>query len=294
MMADFISYNECVWNQSAPRVEITEKSGYMTQVPASSSSWVGLENGWYYVQGSVSYKTLHIMGDNVNLVLCDGAQLTCTSGIRLKGNNKLTIYSQSTGSSQGKLVSRQNDYDAAGIGCADNEEDGGNIIGMGTLVVHGGDISATGSKYAAAIGGGKNRGIQGSVTIYGGKVKALKETDTHLKAIYWNGCMMGQLEVMTEMALNAANVYQICRLNRKVVDADGEVIYWRWPATERYSLGISIYANNSPIWVNYKHVYKASAFDQVTGWSKFLDRNQQEIDPQTNPANESSIIPDWM
>ena len=66
------------------------------------------------------------------------------------------------------------------------------------------------------------------------------------------------------------------------------------PATERYSLGISIYANNSPIWVNYKHVYKASAFDQVTGWSKFLDRNQQEIDPPTNPANESSIIPDWM
>lgn len=65
-------------------------------------------------------------------------------------------------------------------------------------------------------------------------------------------------------------------------------------ATERYSLGISIYANNSPIWVNYKHVYKASVFDQVTGWSKFLDRNQQEIDPQTNPANESSIIPDWM
>ena len=30
--------------------------------------------------------------------------------------------------------------------------------------------------------------------------EALKETNTHLKAIYWNGCMMGQLEVLTEVA----------------------------------------------------------------------------------------------
>ena len=29
---------------------------------------------------------------------------------------------------------------------------------------------------------------------------ALKETDTHLKAIYWYGCLMGQLEVLTETA----------------------------------------------------------------------------------------------
>ena len=30
--------------------------------------------------------------------------------------------------------------------------------------------------------------------------EALKQTGTHLKAIYWNGCMMGQLEVLTEVA----------------------------------------------------------------------------------------------
>jgi hypothetical protein len=45
---------------------------------------------------------------------------------------------------------------------------------MGTLVIHGGVITATGGKYAAGIGGGENRGIQpnGSVTIYGGTVTA--------------------------------------------------------------------------------------------------------------------------
>ncbi len=31
-------------------------------------------------------------------------------------------------------------------------------------------------------------------------VDALKQTDTHLKAIYWCGCMMGQLEVLTQLA----------------------------------------------------------------------------------------------
>jgi hypothetical protein len=30
--------------------------------------------------------------------------------------------------------------------------------------------------------------------------EAFKETDTHLKAIVWFACLMGQLEVLTEMA----------------------------------------------------------------------------------------------
>lgn len=30
--------------------------------------------------------------------------------------------------------------------------------------------------------------------------EAVKEAGVHLKAIYWNGCMMGQLEVLTEVA----------------------------------------------------------------------------------------------
>ncbi len=37
---------------------------------------------------------------------------------------------------------------------------------------------------------------------------ALKQTDTHLKAIYWCGCLMGQLEVMTQLAPYCE--YQFC------------------------------------------------------------------------------------
>ena len=39
-------------------------------------------------------------------------------------------------------------------------------------------------------------------------VDALKQTNTHLKAIYWCGCMMGQLEVMTQLAPYCD--YQFC------------------------------------------------------------------------------------
>ena len=42
---------------------------------------------------------------------------------------------------------------------------------------------------------GYNIGL-GIVTI----AEALRQAGTHLKAIYWNGCMMGQLEVLTEVA----------------------------------------------------------------------------------------------
>lgn len=39
-------------------------------------------------------------------------------------------------------------------------------------------------------------------------VDALRQTNTHLKAIYWCGCMMGQLEVMTQVAPYCD--YQFC------------------------------------------------------------------------------------
>lgn len=170
-----ISYYECSWNSNTSSVDKTLRSRDMNAVPASVNDWAGLTNGWWYVDSDVSYKTLNIMGNDVNLVLCDGAKITCTGGVRLKGSNKLTIYSQSSGDNEGKLVVTQEHYDDdAGIGCGKNEEDNGNTIGMGYLVIHGGDISATGGTNGAAIGGGKNRGISGTVTIYGGKVKALR------------------------------------------------------------------------------------------------------------------------
>ena len=97
-----------------------------------------------------------------------------------------------------------------------------------------------------------------------------------------------------EKALEEAKVYQICYLNRKIVAADGETVYTKWPATDRYSLGISLYSCTDLRWLYYKSVYKASAFEKATGWSKFLDINLKELDPNVNPANDSRITPFWM
>ena len=97
-----------------------------------------------------------------------------------------------------------------------------------------------------------------------------------------------------EKALEDAKVYQICCLNRKIVATDGEAVYTKWPATDRYSLGISLYSNANLIWMYYNGVYKASAFDKATGWSTFLDKNEQQLDPNVNPANDSNITPFWM
>ena len=194
MVADNIDYYDCVWNSNTNTVDKTLRSRNMNAVPASCDTWVGLGNGWYYAQGNISYQTINVLGDDVNLVLCDGATITCSGGVRLEGpNHKLTIYSQSTGSNEGKLVVTQSYDGAAGIGCAANSEDDyGNIVGMGSLVVHGGDITATGSTRGAAIGGGKNRGISGTVIIYGGKVKALKDTSQSFGAGIGGGWCGGQ------------------------------------------------------------------------------------------------------
>ena len=97
-----------------------------------------------------------------------------------------------------------------------------------------------------------------------------------------------------EKALEEAKVYQICCLNRKIVATDGEAVYTKWPATDRYSLGISLYSNANLMWMYYSSVYKASAFDKATGWSTFLDKNEQHLDPNVNPANDSNITPFWM
>lgn len=172
---DDVKFISCGWDRALEKVYQVEQTANAMPLSAMNMNgdWLGLENGWYYVDQNKSIKTLHIMGDNVHLILKDNTTLTCTGGVKIEEGRGLTIYSQSYGSKQGKLVATQSYDDAAGIGSAKNAEDAsGNGIGMGVLVVHGGDISATGNGGGAGIGGGKNRGIGGYITIYGGKIDA--------------------------------------------------------------------------------------------------------------------------
>ena len=132
---------------------------------------------WVVVKGEVTISRLIVKGEG-HLILTDGCRLVCSDGVVLQGDgNSLSIYSQSSGDQEGRLEAKLSQskfkYNAA-IGCIDDYEVNGSPGGMGTLVIHGGVITATGNNRGAGIGGGEDRGIQpnGSVTIYGGKVTA--------------------------------------------------------------------------------------------------------------------------
>ena len=132
---------------------------------------------WVVVKGEVTISRLIVKGEG-HLILTDGCRLVCSDGVELQGDgNSLSIYSQSSGDQEGRLeakLSQSKFKKNAAIGCIDDYEVNGSPGGMGTLVIHGGVITATGNNRAAGIGGGEDRGIQpnGSVTIYGGNVTA--------------------------------------------------------------------------------------------------------------------------
>lgn len=130
---------------------------------------VGMHSGnWYIVKGDVKIThRLNIVGE-ANLILGDGATLTCADGIRSerKLNSVLNIYGRQEGT--GKLIAETSARDWAAIG--------GNETGdAGTLNVYGGNIDAKGLR--SGIAGGtdidKNGGAGGPVNIYGGVVSAI-------------------------------------------------------------------------------------------------------------------------
>ena len=191
----FINYIERSWDATNKQVISREKTltgimiGYdatpyegqykeVTNAPASDpNEWFGMGGHgnnvaeFYVVRGNVNRETIVVQGKNVHLILCDGATLTLTGGLKLEGDNKLYIHSQSYGGDMGRLMVT-NKYDrAAGIGSAQHN---GVAVEVGELVIYGGHIEATGGEAGAGIGSCKSgeSDICKSVTVYGGFVKA--------------------------------------------------------------------------------------------------------------------------
>lgn len=167
--ADPVKYIERSWDDVNKKVVATEKTcDNYTLLTGNPSHWEGLGDGWYVVKdANVSYQTLNILG-NAHLILCDGAKISLTGGVKLEGSHTLTVYGQTgddDGEGSGELSAHNTDYDnTAGIGSAENTT-------CGNLVVHGGHVFCEGIKNAAGIGGGKGA-HSGNVTIYGGHVLA--------------------------------------------------------------------------------------------------------------------------
>ena len=140
----------------------TEKTQAVPVPNKVTSAATAMSAGWYYVEGTVENANRITVTGTVNLILCDGAQLTASKGITVNSGNTLNIYAQTNGT--GKLTVTKPDYQKAGIG-GGPECDGGNVT------INGGTVTVTGGGDGAGIGGGYS-GDGGNVTINGGTVTA--------------------------------------------------------------------------------------------------------------------------
>ncbi|MBO4682554.1 MAG: hypothetical protein J5618_01700, partial [Bacilli bacterium] len=140
---------------------VEDVEGGCTDYTVVTSSTTSLQNGkWYVVNDDVTVSSRINVSGTAHLILCDDKTLTASKGIGVNQGNTLNIYGQS--GNTGKIIATGSNYNAA-IG-------GSNAV-AGTIVIHGGDITANGNgSYAAGVGGGKND--NGTTIIYGGNVAA--------------------------------------------------------------------------------------------------------------------------
>ena len=166
VFADYeICYVKKTWD-IAKKTVTSETKICEAPIPLSTLEGNTLSAGWYILDKDfTANERLEISGD-VKLILGDGRTMTCSKGIHLVENNRLTIYGQTLGT--GTLVATGKDY-CAGIGTDDQDSEGNDHGGV--LIIHGGVIQATGGTDAAGIGGG-NEADGCSISIYDGTVTA--------------------------------------------------------------------------------------------------------------------------
>ena len=123
------------------------------------------DGGWFVIDGdkTVEDRVTVPAGSTVNLLLVNGATLTCGKGIGVQAGATLNIYGQT--SDEGKLIATGSEYNA---GIAGDDE-----TGHGAVNIYGGTVEATGGEYAAGIGtGDQTDGSCALIAIYGGIVSA--------------------------------------------------------------------------------------------------------------------------
>lgn len=152
---------------------------------SSTTTWDGSKT--LIVENDVTITGKVDLSGNTSLVLCDGAKLKVNGKIVYSGDQKLTIYAQSTGSEVGQMTvdltdathTGSNDY---AINCRDlnihggklefinhyTGENGKDALYLTYLNIYGGDVKAQ------AYSGGESDGVQCSNTkIFGGKLEAI-------------------------------------------------------------------------------------------------------------------------
>ena len=143
-----------------------------------------IPSGVYAVSGEVVAADRIVIQGNVTLILMDGCTLDASNGgVQVAEGNAVTITAQSSGDKQGKLIAKcTNEMNDDGVGNQCAAIGGNSDQSAGTITISGGKIDAlvqsdSGDNSAAAIGGGFD-GSGGTITINGGDVTATSEIQT--------------------------------------------------------------------------------------------------------------------
>ncbi len=178
------SYVYRYWDEAAEKVRTGrgERSDAIDVATLQDNSSVSLRDNWYIVRGIVTIRHRLTIAGTANLILADGAVLTCKDGIRseCKLNSVLNIYPQSEGT--GKLISKTGGQNWAAIG-------GNTAADAGAFNLHGGTIEASAPR--SGIAGGTNPdgngGAGGPVKIFAGTVNVTATDEAALGAAIGGG-----------------------------------------------------------------------------------------------------------
>ena len=143
---------------------LTATTAWAGNVTVTNETTAWTDGNTYNVTSDVTIDTRITVTGTVTLNLGAGATLTASKGIEVSQGNTLTIEGNGTLNATGAEVSHSNwtkKY-RSGIG-AD---------AVGTIIINGGTINATGAFWAAGIGGDSYNSNGGSITINGGRVTA--------------------------------------------------------------------------------------------------------------------------
>ena len=178
------SYVYRYWDEAAEKVRTgrRERSDAIDVATLQDNSSVSLRDNWYIVRGNVTIRHRLTIAGTANLILADGAVLTCKDGIRSerKLNSVLNIYPQSEGT--GKLISKTGGQNWAAIG-------GNTAADAGAFNLHGGTIEASAPR--SGIAGGTDPdgdgGAGGPVKIFAGTVNVTATDEAALGAAIGGG-----------------------------------------------------------------------------------------------------------
>lgn len=173
-MADNISVVVRSWDDTEKQVIVKTETHDCEDISGwSDSGWPTMDGSqgekWYYVKQDKTFGSRRLIAKGkVHLVIPDGVTLTLKNGLQVNESDNAELHLHGQQGDNGKLIAECAENKSAGIGGSKEES-------SGTIVIHGGNITAKGNEHSSGIGaGGRNEReiLHTNITIYGGTINA--------------------------------------------------------------------------------------------------------------------------